>query len=40
MTEARQRKCARCKGTGAIKDVGLVPITCPVCSGKGWNRMR
>lgn len=41
MTEAKQRKCGRCKGTGAIKDnMGVFDITCPVCKGKGWNRMR
>lgn len=40
MAEARQRKCGRCKGTGAIRDLLGLEVTCPVCGGKGWNRMR
>jgi len=30
-------KCGRCKGTGAIRNVGI-EINCPVCGGVGKIR--
>ena len=39
MSEAKQRKCGRCKGTGAIQNMLGMDETCPVCHGKGWNKM-
>jgi len=40
MTEAFQRKCGRCGGTGAIRNIAGLEVTCLVYGGKGWNRMR
>lgn len=33
------KKCARCKGSGVITDNLHHKITCPVCYGKGWNKI-
>ncbi len=41
MPEARQRKCSYCKGTGRVPpSLANIEGICPVCKGKGWNRMK